>query len=69
MTIIGLLGRYGKGSHNALPEWVDLAVVIGFSLVIFYYAVSLAMTSEQIKSAVATEERQIASEPELNLPG
>jgi amino acid transporter len=69
MTIIGLLGRYGNGSHNALPDWVDLATVIIFSLVIFYYAVSLAMSSETIKQVVATEERQIAEEPELNLPG
>jgi amino acid transporter len=69
MTIIGLLGRYGAGSHNALPQWVDLVVVIGFSVVIFYYAVSLAMTSEQIAAVVATEERQLATGPDLNLPG
>jgi amino acid transporter len=69
MTIIGLLGRYGNGAHNALPDWVDLLVVIGFSLVIFYYAVSLAMTSEQISAVVATEERQIATGTDLNLPG
>jgi amino acid transporter len=69
LTIIGLLGRYGNGAHNALPEWVDLATVIGFSLVIFYYAVSLAMSSEQIQAVVAIEEEQIANEPDLNLPG
>ncbi|MFI5775712.1 APC family permease [Nocardia sp. NPDC051570] len=68
-TIIGLLGRYGKGSHNALPNWIDLLVVIGFSLVIFYYAVSLAMESSQIQAAVDTEERQLANAPALNIPG
>ncbi|MDQ1731218.1 MAG: hypothetical protein QOK10_1377 [Pseudonocardiales bacterium] len=69
MTIIGLLGRYGKGAHETLPEWVDLVTVIAFSLVIFYYAVSLAMDSDQIKHAVEREERQLANLADLNLPG
>ena len=56
MTIIGLLGRYGTGSQSLLPEWLDLLVVIGFSLVIFYYAVSLAMDAETISRIVAAEE-------------
>ena len=68
-TIIGLLGRYGKGAHLALPNWIDLVVVIVFALIIFYYAVSLAMDSEQIKKAVAVEERETAKQQDLNLPG
>jgi amino acid transporter len=69
MTIIGLLGRYGAGAHEVLPNWIDLLVVIGFSLVMFYYAVGLAMDSEQIQATVASEERQIAASMDLNLPG
>jgi amino acid transporter len=69
VTIIGLMGRYGKGAHNVLPEWIDLLTVVAFSLVMFYYAVSLAMTSEQIQDAVKSEERQIELERDLNLPG
>jgi amino acid transporter len=69
MTLIGLIGRYGNGSHAVLPDWWDLAVVIAFSLVIFYYAVGLAMESDKVKAAVETEERQIAEQEELNLPG
>jgi amino acid transporter len=67
MTLIGLLGRYGKGSHNVLPNWIDLLVVIGFSLVIFYYAVSLAMSSEQVQEAVEKEIDDIAHAENLNL--
>jgi amino acid transporter len=63
LTLIGLAGNYGTGSQALLPSWVDLVVVIVFSLVIFYYAVGLAMTSEQVKDAVATEERAIADAP------
>ncbi len=69
MTIIGLLGRYGTGSQNTLPNWIDLLVVILFSLVIFYYAVSLAMDSDHVHVAVETEERQLERDAELNLPG
>jgi amino acid transporter len=68
IVIIGLIGRYG--GHNALPEWVDLGVVIVFSLVIFYYAVSLAMDTDKIKAAVEVEERHThEQEGNLNLPG
>ncbi len=69
MTIIGLLGRYGNGSHNVFPNWIDLVVVIAFSLIIFYYAVSLAMNAEQIKDNLESEQRQLAATAELNLPG
>jgi amino acid transporter len=69
LTIIGLIGRYGKGSQNLLPEWVDLAVVIVFSLVIFYYAVSVAMAPETIRATVETEKEQLAEAPVLNVPG
>jgi len=65
LTIIGLLGRYGKGAHMALPEWIDLLVVIGFSLVIFYYAVSVAMTPQQVRDAVAVEEQAQAEGPNI----
>jgi amino acid transporter len=69
MTVIGLLGRYGKGAHDTLPNWIDLLVVILFSLAIFYYAVSLAMEPEKVKAAIESEERQIEKDKDLNLPG
>ena len=69
MTIIGLLGRYGNGSHATLGEWWDLAVVIIFSLVIFYYAVSLVMDSDKIEAAIKSEERQFKDLEKLNLAG
>jgi amino acid transporter len=58
-VIIGALGRYGTGSHSWLPEWVDLAVVIGFSLVIFYWAVSLTMPHDKVVTAIAKDREQI----------
>jgi amino acid transporter len=68
ITIIGLIGRYDGGSMF-LPDWIDLVVVIAFALVMFYWAVSLSMSSEQVKECVEREEKAIAEEPELNLAG
>ena len=65
MTIIGLIGRYGDGSQADLGNWWDLGVVVVFSLVIFYYAVSLAMTTEQVREAVRLEEKAIEEAPDL----
>ncbi len=68
-TIIGLMGQSGTGSLKLLPSWIDLFVVVLFSLVMFYYAVSLAMDSDHVREAVKLEEEQVATAPALNLPG
>ena len=60
MTILGLLGNYGTGANHTIGDWYDLGAVALFSLGIFYYAVSLAMSPEQVREAVASEERGIA---------
>jgi amino acid transporter len=54
--VIGWLGQYGtSGELKVLPEWIDLLVVIAFSLAIFYWAVSLAQPSEKVREAVEAE--------------
>ena len=58
-VLIGLLGRYGNGSRNLLPNWVDIVVVIVFALAIFYWAVSLTLTKEGAAAAVAKDAHQI----------
>ncbi|SDJ10326.1 amino acid/polyamine/organocation transporter, APC superfamily [Frankineae bacterium MT45] len=63
MTIISSIGRYtsehnGVSSHTHLGEWWDLAVVIGFSLVIFYWAANLAMPEEKVLAAIERDKRQ-----------
>ena len=61
-VLIGYLGRYGEsGNISALPEWVDLLVVIAFSLAIFYWAVNLAMDSDKVKAAVDREAAELAA--------
>jgi amino acid transporter len=58
-VVIGALGRYGQGSRSVLPAWIDLLVVICFSLVIFYWAVSLALPNHKVAEALARDARQL----------
>jgi len=62
-VVIGALGRYGDGSHSVLPSWIDLLVVVLFSLAIFYWAVSLAMSEQRVQEAVAKDAAQLEYEP------
>src|SRR5436190_7442933 len=61
-VLIGWLGRYGNGARNLLPNWVDIVVVIVFSLAIFYWAVRLTLTNEETATAVAKDAEQIESD-------
>ncbi|HEX3591249.1 MAG TPA: APC family permease [Pseudonocardiaceae bacterium] len=68
LAILGFIGRYGTGSQNVLPNWWDLLVVIAFSLVIFYFAVSLAMPSEKVLEAIREQEDEMrAADEELGV--
>lgn len=57
IVLFGYLGRYG--GKNDLPEWIDLLVVSGFSLVIYYLAVRIALSREEVLEAVAIEESEL----------
>ena len=58
-VIIGWIGRYG-GGRNLLPNWIDIAIVLAFSLVIFYWAVSLSLNTEAAAKEVAKDAHQLA---------
>jgi amino acid transporter len=58
-VIIGYLGRYG-GGRNVIPDWVDVAVVVVFSLVIFYWGIALSLSTEGAAAEVAKDAHQIA---------
>jgi amino acid transporter len=61
-VLIGYLGRYGNGEISVLPEWIDLLVVIVFSLAIFYWAVTLAQPTEKVHEAVNAERGELQLE-------
>ena len=60
-VIIGAIGRYG-GGKEILPDWVDVAVVVVFSLAMFYWAVSNSLSSEQAEKEVAKDAHQLGFE-------
>ena len=62
LTVISALGRYGDSAREVLPEWWDLAALIAFAVAIFYWAVSLSVTPEQVRTAVAADAHQIEYE-------
>lgn len=53
LLVIGKFGRYG--GTNAIPNWWDLIVVTAFSLVVYFWAVRLAMSSEDVAAAIEEE--------------
>ncbi|HXD74857.1 MAG TPA: APC family permease [Vicinamibacterales bacterium] len=57
-VVIGWLGRYG-GGRNVIPDWIDVAAVVVFALVIFYWAVGTCLTSEQSAKEVAKDAHQL----------
>jgi amino acid transporter len=63
LTLISYLGQYG--GTRLIPEWIDLAVVAVFSLVICYLAVQLKLPSDRVAAAMATDEYEAAVQSEL----
>jgi amino acid transporter len=57
-VVIGALGRYG-GGLEVLPNWVDIVVVIGFALAIFYFALRLTLPPDAVAAAIAKDAHQI----------
>lgn len=54
LVLIGRFGRYG--GVRTLPQWWDLLIVISFSMVVYYAAVRMTVSSEAVNAAVITEE-------------
>jgi amino acid transporter len=67
--IIGLLGQYGTwGDLKVIGDGWDAVVVAAFSLVIFYFAVSVAMEAEKVGVVVDAQRAEMeAIEAEVKL--
>jgi len=65
MVILGALGRYG--GSNTLPDWWDIVIVAIWSLIVYYVAVRLAVSSAEVNAAVEAEEAELKAGPELSL--
>jgi len=67
LTLISLWGNYGQegdGHKNALfpgTQW-DIVIVTAFALVIYYWAVNLAMSPQAVKEAIAVDADEIENQ-------
>jgi amino acid transporter len=73
MTAISHYGNYGAGTHPVFNgfvfgEWSDLIIVAAFSLVIYYWALAVAMPTEKVEAAVARDANQIETGTILPVP-
>jgi amino acid transporter len=59
LVVIGYFGRYG--GTNAIPNWWDLVLVSGFSIVIYEVAERLALDSDQVRQLIAAEAEDLGS--------
>ncbi|MEU7876007.1 APC family permease [Dactylosporangium sp. NPDC049140] len=61
LTAIGYLGRYGRGARSWLPGWIDVLVVTAFALIVFAYAVSVAIHAGRVRTAVDQEQHELTA--------
>jgi amino acid transporter len=54
----GALGRYG-GGYEVLPAWIDIVLLISFSLTIFYVALGRTLTPAEAAEAIAKDAHQL----------
>src|SRR5207244_4261812 len=55
---LGALGRYG-GGYDLLPDWVDVFVLIAFSLAIYHLALAMTLPRDAAAAAIAKDAHQI----------
>src|SRR6185436_16838626 len=51
-VLLGWLGRYGNSARAFIPDWLDIILVIGFALTIFYWATSRTNDKAIVAAAV-----------------
>jgi amino acid transporter len=56
--LMGYAGNYGGGEHW-IPEWVDIALVVGFALGIFELALRQSLSAQDSAAAIATDAHQL----------
>jgi len=56
MGVISWQGTFGTGAAGNLPLWWDIAVIVVFSLVIYYWALAVALPTAEIERNIADVE-------------
>jgi len=56
MGVISWQGTFGTGAAGNLPLWWDIALIVAFALGIYYWALAVALPTEQIEQNIADVE-------------
>jgi amino acid transporter len=56
MGVISYLGGFGDSARNIIPLWVDMAIVAVFSLVIYFWARAVALSTADIEQNIGSVE-------------
>ena len=68
MGLVSWQGRYcnagpassvGCGATENIPQWVDLAIVAGFSLLIYFWAIAVRLPDDQARAYIGDVDAQI----------
>jgi hypothetical protein len=65
MALISYFGAEDFGGTNLIPFGWDILVVIAFSIAIYYYAMSVRLTPEEVRRHVADARGEAQEEEEL----
>jgi hypothetical protein len=49
------------GATNTVPQWWDLAIVAGFSLLVYYWALAVRLPDEQARGYIGDVNAQIGA--------
>ena len=60
MGVIVYLSDYGPLKNPVIPLWWDIVTVSAFSLIIYYWAIAVALPSEQIQAMINESEESVA---------
>ena len=77
LAVISYLGQYNNTAVFGLkltaradiPFWWDLVTVAGFSVIIYYWAISVGLSKAQVASAVNAVEEEAEASSQLNVLG
>ncbi|WP_051969315.1 APC family permease [Kitasatospora azatica] len=56
MGVLSWQGQFGEGATGNLPLWWDIAVIAGFSLAVYYWALAVSLPAAEIERNIADVE-------------
>jgi hypothetical protein len=65
MAVISFIGASDFGGRGVIPFGWDILVVTAFSLAIYFYAMSVRLTPDEVRRHVADAREEVEEEEQL----